>query len=94
MAEVTSGEDFLLAILNSTPVVDGTPADEFADAARARARLAAAGGRGTEAELRRVLRARRLRRGAGIQKAGRAHGQQIHANTAFRPEGHARHRSG
>ena len=60
MADAPSDEDFLLAVLNSTPVVDGVPADEFADTARARAWLASAGGQGTEAELRHVAEARRL----------------------------------
>ncbi len=58
MAGAVSDENFLLALLNSTPVVDGVPADDFADTARARAWLAAAGGLGTEAELRHVLRVR------------------------------------
>jgi len=48
-------EAFLLAVLNSTPVVDGVPADNFADATRARSWLASAGGIGTEAELQHVL---------------------------------------
>jgi predicted RNA-binding Zn ribbon-like protein len=60
MAETVSGEAFLLRVLNSTPVVDGTPTDELADPVRARAWLAGAGGRGTEAELRHVLTAREL----------------------------------
>lgn len=60
MTEAVPGEGFLLGILNSTPVVDGVPEDEFADPARGRARLAEAGGRGTEAELRHVLAARSL----------------------------------
>jgi len=58
MADIVPDEGFLLAVLNSTPVVDGAPTDEFADTARARAWLAAAGGAGTEAELRHVLRVR------------------------------------
>jgi predicted RNA-binding Zn ribbon-like protein len=60
MADAASDEDFLLAVLNSTPVVDGVPTDEFADTARARAWLASVGGQGTEAELRHVAGARRL----------------------------------
>jgi predicted RNA-binding Zn ribbon-like protein len=48
-------EVFLLAVLNSTPVVHGVPADDLADASRARAWLASVGGLGTEAELRHVL---------------------------------------
>src|SRR5215468_8334993 len=60
MADIATGEGFLLAILNSTPVVDGVPADEFADPARALVWLTSAGGLGTEAELRHVLEVRRL----------------------------------
>jgi predicted RNA-binding Zn ribbon-like protein len=58
LADTGTDEGFLLALLNSTPVIDGVPADDLADPARARAWLAAAGGRGTEAELRHVLRVR------------------------------------
>lgn len=53
-------EDFLLGVLNSTPVIDGVPADDFADTARARAWLASSAGLGTEAELRQVLEVRQL----------------------------------
>lgn len=60
MADMMSDEAFLLGILNSTPVVDGVPTDDLADAARARAWLADAGGLGTEDELRHVLDVRRL----------------------------------
>ena len=60
MTDVMSDEDILLGILNSTPVLDGVPTDEFADASRARAWLARAGGLGTGAELRHVIEARRL----------------------------------
>jgi predicted RNA-binding Zn ribbon-like protein len=60
MADTATDESFLLGVLNSTPVIDGTPTDDFADAARARAWLASAGGLGTEAELRHVLEVRRL----------------------------------
>jgi predicted RNA-binding Zn ribbon-like protein len=60
MADTATDESFLLGVLNSTPVIDGVPTDDFADAARARARLASAGGLGTEAELRHVLAVRRL----------------------------------
>jgi predicted RNA-binding Zn ribbon-like protein len=59
MADTVTDEDFLLALLNSTPVIDGVPADDLADPVRARDWLAAAGGRGTETELRNVLRVRR-----------------------------------
>ena len=58
MADTVTDEGFLLALLNSTPVIDGVPADDLADPVRARAWLAAAGGLGTEAELRHVLRVR------------------------------------
>lgn len=58
MEHTASDEEFLLAILNSTPVIDGVPADELADASRARAWLAGAGGAGSEAELRNVLEVR------------------------------------
>lgn len=58
MTDTTPDEGFLLAVLNSTPVIDGVPADELADPARARAWLADAGGLGTEAELRHVLEVR------------------------------------
>jgi predicted RNA-binding Zn ribbon-like protein len=58
MADVASDEEFLLALLNSTPVIGGTPTDNLADPAAARAWLASAGGAGTEGELRQVLRIR------------------------------------
>jgi predicted RNA-binding Zn ribbon-like protein len=55
MADTTSDESFLLAVLNSTPVIDGVPTDTLADTASARAWLASVGGLGTEAELQHVL---------------------------------------
>jgi predicted RNA-binding Zn ribbon-like protein len=58
VVDTASDEEFLLAILNSTPVVDGVPTDDFADTTRARAWLAGAGGLGAEAELRHVLEVR------------------------------------
>jgi predicted RNA-binding Zn ribbon-like protein len=58
MADAISDEGFLLTVLNSTPVVDGVPTDDFADPTRARALLADVGGAGTEAELENVLEAR------------------------------------
>jgi predicted RNA-binding Zn ribbon-like protein len=60
MAGTVSDEGFLLAVLNSTPVIDGVPTDDFADTARARAWLAAAGGLGTEQELQHVAEVRQL----------------------------------
>jgi predicted RNA-binding Zn ribbon-like protein len=58
MTDAEPDEGFLLALLNSTPVIDGRPTDDLADPARARARLASAGGLGTDAELQQVLKAR------------------------------------
>jgi predicted RNA-binding Zn ribbon-like protein len=58
MADPVADADFLLALLNSTPVVDGAPTDDLADSGRARARLASLGGLGTVAELRQVRKVR------------------------------------
>ena len=58
MADPGPDEHFLLALLNSTPVVDGVPTDDLADPDRARAWLASAGGTGTDEELRHVLQVR------------------------------------
>jgi predicted RNA-binding Zn ribbon-like protein len=58
MTDTVPDEGLLLAVLNSTPVVDGAPADDLADPIRARAWLAAVGGLGTEAELQQVRQAR------------------------------------
>jgi predicted RNA-binding Zn ribbon-like protein len=58
VADTSADEGFLLALLNSTPVIDGVPSDDLADPARARAWLISVGGLGTEAELRHVLRLR------------------------------------
>jgi hypothetical protein len=58
MTGVLPDESFLLALLNTTPVVDGAPTDRLADPARARRWLASAGGLGTDAELGHVLEAR------------------------------------
>ena len=57
-ADPAADEAYLLALLNSTPVVDGTPTDDLADPAAARASLIAAGGQGAEAELQFVKQAR------------------------------------
>ncbi len=62
MMDAASDEGFLLAVLNSTPVIDGVPTDDFADTARARACLASVGGLGTEAELQHLLRVRQALR--------------------------------
>jgi predicted RNA-binding Zn ribbon-like protein len=51
MTDTTSDEEFLLAVLNSTPVIGGMQTDEFADTAQARVWLASADGLGTEVEL-------------------------------------------
>jgi predicted RNA-binding Zn ribbon-like protein len=54
MPDMISDEGFLLALLNTTPVVDGVPTDELGDPAKARLWLVSVGGRGTDAELRHV----------------------------------------
>jgi predicted RNA-binding Zn ribbon-like protein len=58
MADGVSDEDFLLAVLNSTSVIDAMPADELADAARARVWLGRFGGLGTEAERQHLVEIR------------------------------------
>ncbi len=58
MVDEVPDEGFLLAVLNSTPVVDGVPTDRFADSGEARAWLASAGGVGSQAELEHVLEVR------------------------------------
>jgi predicted RNA-binding Zn ribbon-like protein len=58
MIDAISDEGFLLAVLNSTPVIAGVPTDQFAGTTRTRAWLASAGGVGTETEVRHVLEAR------------------------------------
>jgi predicted RNA-binding Zn ribbon-like protein len=58
LARERSGDGFLLALLNSTPVADGVPTDHLADSSTALAWLSAAGGDGTEAELRLVIEVR------------------------------------
>ena len=60
MAETPADEGFLLALLNSTPVVDGLLADSLADEAQGMAWLAGHGGLGTPMELRQVLEVRDL----------------------------------
>jgi Putative stress-induced transcription regulator len=60
MAETMSDEGFLLALLNTTPVVDGAPTDDLEDRPRARKWLASAGGQGTDPELRHVLEVRAM----------------------------------
>jgi predicted RNA-binding Zn ribbon-like protein len=58
LTETMTDESFLLAVLNSTPIVDGMPTDDLADATRARGWLASAGGLGTQTELQHVLAVR------------------------------------
>jgi predicted RNA-binding Zn ribbon-like protein len=60
MAETVPDEGLLLDLLNSTPVIDGVPADNLADPVRAREWLASVGGLGTEAELQQVLKVRQV----------------------------------
>jgi predicted RNA-binding Zn ribbon-like protein len=62
MAEAAADAEFLLALLNTTPVVDGVPTDDLADPEQGRAWLASMGGVGTDAELRTVVQTR-----AGLQ---------------------------
>src|ERR1700761_401591 len=58
LARDTADEDFLLALLNTTPMVDGRPTDELADPDAGRAWLAGRGGVGSEAERRHVAEVR------------------------------------
>src|ERR1700753_1144761 len=58
MTGETADEDFLLALLNTTPVVDGQPTDELGGPAPGRAWLAGRGGVGSEAERRHVAEVR------------------------------------
>jgi predicted RNA-binding Zn ribbon-like protein len=55
---LVTDDDFLLALLNSTPIVDGAQTDDLSDIDAARAWLVDAGGVGTEAELAHLLRVR------------------------------------
>jgi predicted RNA-binding Zn ribbon-like protein len=55
---VTADQEFLLALLNTTPVVDGSPTDDLSEISAARPWLMQAGGVGTETELSHLLRAR------------------------------------
>jgi predicted RNA-binding Zn ribbon-like protein len=59
MANTLPDDEFLLKILNSTPVVDGNVHDELADPVQARAWLTGVGGRGTDEELHFLRAARR-----------------------------------
>ena len=58
MPDVQSDESFLLALLNTTPVIDGVPSDELEDRAHAFDWLASFGGEGSDAEWRLVLEVR------------------------------------
>jgi predicted RNA-binding Zn ribbon-like protein len=58
LAGEAADEDFLLALLNTTPMVDGRPTDELADPDAGRAWLAGRGGVGSEAERRQVAEVR------------------------------------
>jgi predicted RNA-binding Zn ribbon-like protein len=58
MASATPDEGLLLAVLNSTPVINGVPADDLADPALARVWLTDSGGIGTDSELQHVLEVR------------------------------------
>lgn len=69
MTADTADDDFLLELLNTTPVADGTQVDELADPDAGRRWLRAHGGTGTTQELRHLLAARdtlqRVTRGDG-----------------------------
>lgn len=58
MPDILPDEGFLLALLNTTPVIDGEPTDALANRVQARRWLVRAGGLGTDAELENVLEAR------------------------------------
>ena len=58
MVDTVPDEGLLLDLLNSTPVIDGMPADNLADPARAPEWQASVSGLGTEAELEQVLKVR------------------------------------
>jgi predicted RNA-binding Zn ribbon-like protein len=58
MADALSDESFLLALLNTTPVIDGVPSDELRERARALDWLAGVGGEGSDAEWRLILNVR------------------------------------
>jgi hypothetical protein len=58
MPAARADESFLLALLNTTPVLDGVQTDELGDRARALDWLARAGGTGSDAEWRLVLQVR------------------------------------
>jgi predicted RNA-binding Zn ribbon-like protein len=58
MADALSDESFLLALLNTTPVIDGVPTDDLADRAPALDWLASVGGEGSDAEWQLVLEVR------------------------------------
>src|ERR1700727_1402840 len=59
----THDDAFLLAVLNSTPVVEGVPTDELEDLDSSRVWMADFGGVGTEAELAYLRRARAVLQG-------------------------------
>jgi len=58
MTDAPSGESFLLALLNTTPVIDGVPSDELGERARALDWLAGCGGEGSDAEWQLILTVR------------------------------------
>lgn len=58
MNPAAADDGLLLAVLNSTPVIDGMPTDHLGDLSSARPWLVEAGGLGTEAELAHLRRAR------------------------------------
>jgi predicted RNA-binding Zn ribbon-like protein len=72
MTADTADEDFLLELLNTTPVVAGTRVDELADPQAGGRWLRAHGGTGSAPELRHLLAARDVLQGvvSGRREAG------------------------
>jgi predicted RNA-binding Zn ribbon-like protein len=58
MLDAITDESFVLALLNTTPVIDGLLVDQLGDRERARGWLTSVGGLGSEAERRHVLEVR------------------------------------
>jgi predicted RNA-binding Zn ribbon-like protein len=58
MPDVPSDESFLLALLNTTPVIDGVPTDELGERARALEWLASVGGEASDAEWQLIVKVR------------------------------------
>jgi len=79
-------DEFLLAILNSTPVVAGVPTDDLADIAAARSWLVAVGGLGTAKELEHLHRARAALQGIVRGDVARSELGPLLRGVSFVPE--------